>query len=133
RARLLFACISAFLSLGFGTLAVSGKSFRAGGYVGEFLAREMADYLNRTGSLIVILTLIFLAIIMSTQFSFGRFFGAIVESVRDATIRAVDAVHAWREERRREKERRAVIAKHTRKGAPPPEITIAAPVGDSEP
>jgi len=125
-AGLLFGCISAFLSLVFGTLAVSGKPFRAGGYVGEFLAREMAEYLNRTGSLIVILTLIFLAIIMSTQFSFGRFFGAIIESIRDTTMRVVDAVHAWREERRREKERRAVIAKHTKKGSPPPEITKPA-------
>ena len=125
-AVLLFGCISAFLSLVFGTLAVSAKSFRAGGYVGEFLARELAEYLNRTGSLIVILTLIFLSVIMSTQFSFGRFFGAIFESVKDATIRAVDAVHAWREERRRENERRAVIAKHTKKGAPPPEITTPA-------
>lgn len=71
-AALLFACISAFLSLIFGTLDVSGKSFRAGGYAGEWLARAMADYLNRTGSIIVIVTLIFLAIIMSTQFSFGR-------------------------------------------------------------
>src|ERR1051326_8267988 len=125
-AGLLFGCISAFLSLVFGTLAVSGKPFRAGGYVGEFLAREMAEYLNRPGSLIVILTLIFLAIIMSTQFSFGRFFGAIIESIRDTTMRVVDAVHAWREERRREKERRAVIAKHTKKGSPPPEITKPA-------
>ena len=36
---------------------------------------QLSEYLNRTGSVIVILTLIFLAIIMSTQFSFGRFFG----------------------------------------------------------
>ncbi len=127
-AALLFGCISAFLSLVFNTLAVSGKSFRAGGYVGEFLAREMADYLNRTGSLIVILTLIFLSIIMSTQFSFGRFFAAIIESVKDTTMRVVDAVHAWREERRREKQRRDVIAKHTKKGAPPPEIAKPSPV-----
>ena len=131
-AALLFACISAFLSLVFGTLAVSGKPFRAGGYAGEFLAREMAEYLNRTGSLIVILTLIFLAIIMSTQFSFGRFFGAITESARDAAMRAVDAIHAWREERRRERERRAVMAKHAKKASPSPEITIAAPAADVE-
>ncbi|HEY6212057.1 MAG TPA: DNA translocase FtsK 4TM domain-containing protein, partial [Vicinamibacterales bacterium] len=130
-AALLFACISAFLSLVFGTLAVSGKPFRAGGYAGEFLAREMAEYLNRTGSLIVILTLIFLAIIMSTQFSFGRFFGAITESARDAAMRAVDAIHAWREERRRERERRAVMAKHAKKASPSPEITIAAPAADA--
>ena len=41
---------------------------------------EMSEYLNRTGSAIVILTLIFLAIIMSTQFSFGRFFGALFKA-----------------------------------------------------
>jgi len=83
-AGLLFACLSAFLSLAFGTLEVSGKAFRAGGYAGEFLAKELSEYLNRTGSIIVILTLIFLAVIMSTQFSFGRFFGAIFGSIHGA-------------------------------------------------
>jgi len=39
-AGLLFACLSAFLGLVFGTLEVSGKSFRAGGYAGEFLAHQ---------------------------------------------------------------------------------------------
>jgi S-DNA-T family DNA segregation ATPase FtsK/SpoIIIE len=129
-AVLLFACISAFLSLVFGTLEVSGKSFRAGGYAGEFLARAMSEYFNRTGSLIVILTLIFLAIIMSTQFSFGRFFGAIIVSTHGGAMRAIDALHEWREERRREKQRREVIAKHTKKGTPPPEIK--APVRPAE-
>jgi len=33
-AALLFACISAFLSLVFGTLDLAGKPFRAGGYAG---------------------------------------------------------------------------------------------------
>ena len=83
---LLFACISAFLSLVFGTLEVSGKPFRAGGYTGEFLAHQMSEYMNRPGSIIVILTLIFLAIIMSTQFSFGRFFGAIFESFKGCLL-----------------------------------------------
>jgi S-DNA-T family DNA segregation ATPase FtsK/SpoIIIE len=116
-ACLLFACISAFLSLVLGTLEVSGKPFRAGGYAGEFLARQLSDYLNKTGSLIVILTLIFLAIIMSTQFSFGRLFAAVVDAIRDRATRAVDRLHEWREERRREKQRRDVIAKHTKKAA----------------
>jgi S-DNA-T family DNA segregation ATPase FtsK/SpoIIIE len=124
-AVLLFACISAFLGLVFGTLEVSGKSFRAGGYAGEFLARELSAYLNRTGSVIMILTLVFLAIIMSTQFSFGRFFGAIIETVRGAAGRGVDSIHEWREERRREQQRRDVIAKHTRKGAVPEEPASA--------
>ncbi|MBI3493022.1 MAG: DNA translocase FtsK [Acidobacteria bacterium] len=122
-AALLFACISAFLNLVFTTLDVSGKSFRAGGYAGEFLGKAMSEYLNRTGALIVILTLIFLSIIMSTQFSFGRFFAAIVEVVRGGATRALHAFHAWREERRREAQRREVIAKHTRKAASAPETS----------
>jgi len=125
-AALLFACISAFLSLVFNTLQVSGKSFRAGGYAGEFLAKELSEYLNRTGSVIVIMTLIFLAIIMSTQFSFGRFFGAIFAALKKSTVRGVDAFHEWREERRREKQRREVIAKHTKKGEAPPEVKAPA-------
>ena len=121
-AVLLFACTSAFLSLALATVDVSGKPFRAGGYAGAWLATGMSEYLNRTGSVIVILTLIFLSIIMSTQFSFGRFFGALFRAGKEGGVRAVDAFRQWREERRREKQRREVIAKHTKKGGVPPEI-----------
>jgi DNA segregation ATPase FtsK/SpoIIIE, S-DNA-T family len=116
-AGLLVGCISGFLSLIFGTLDISGKPFRAGGYAGEFLASRMSEYLNRTGSAIVLVTLIFLAIIMSTQFSFGRFFASLLGEVHRRATRSVDAFHEWREERRREKQRREVIAKHTKKAA----------------
>ena len=119
-AALLVSCISAFLSLVFGTLEVSGKPFRAGGYSGDWLANELSDYLNRTGSVIVIVTLIFLAIIMSTHFSFGRLFGALIGGIRRGVVQAFASVRVWREERRREKQRREVIAKHTKKSAPPP-------------
>src|SRR5439155_12190179 len=103
-AALLVAAISTFLSLVFGTLEVSGnKAFRAGGYTGEFLAKEMSEYLARTGSLIVILTLIFLAVIMSTQFSFGRFFAAALRALKAGAMRGIDALRAWRDERRRER------------------------------
>jgi S-DNA-T family DNA segregation ATPase FtsK/SpoIIIE len=130
-AALLFACISAFLSLVFGTLDVSGKSFRAGGYAGEWLAREMAEYLNRTGSIIVIVTLIFLAIIMSTQFSFGRLFGALIDAAREGGARALASFREWREERHREQQRREVIAKHTKKGMPPADAKAAAALADA--
>ena len=125
-ATLLFTCISAFLSLVFGTLEVSGRPFRAGGYTGEWLARALSDYLNRTGSVVVILTLIVLAIIMSTRFSFGRFFGALFAAIGGGAARALASFGEWREDRRREKQRREVIAKHTKKGALAPE---EAPVG----
>jgi S-DNA-T family DNA segregation ATPase FtsK/SpoIIIE len=113
---LLFSCLSAFLGLVLGTLEASGKSFRAGGYAGEFLANEMSEYLNKTGSVIVVLTLIVLSVIMSTQFSFGRFFSTAIGGARGGAMRGMDAFQAWREERRREKQRREVIAKHTKKG-----------------
>ena len=124
-AALLFSCVSAFMSLVFGSLDVSGKSFRAGGYAGEWLAKELAEYLNRTGSIIVIVTLIFLAIILSTHFSLGRLFGVAIDFGTDVASRALYSFRAWREERRREKQRRDVIAKHTRKGMLPPQIVGA--------
>jgi S-DNA-T family DNA segregation ATPase FtsK/SpoIIIE len=120
-ATLLFACLSAFLSLVFGSLEVSGKPFRAGGYAGDWLARELSGYLNRTGSVVLILTLVVLAIIMSTQFSFGRFFGAMFAATARESARAIASFRQWREDRRREKQRREVIAKHMKKGTVVPE------------
>jgi len=127
-AVMLFVCVAAFLSLVFGTVDVSGKPFRAGGYAGAFVAKELSEYLARTGSMIVILALTFLAIIMSTQFSFGRFFGSLFETLKAGVIDGVDSFHSRREERRREQQRREVIAKHTKKGTPqPPELKKPAP------
>ena len=73
---LLFVCASAFLSLVFGSTDVAGKTFDAGGSVGAGSAALLAEYLNRTGSIIVLLTLMMLAVILSTQFSFGRMFAS---------------------------------------------------------
>jgi S-DNA-T family DNA segregation ATPase FtsK/SpoIIIE len=111
-AALLFSCISAFLSLAFGTLVVSDKTFRAGGYMGDWLAGGLAEYLNRTGSIILILTLLFLAIILSTQFSFGRLFSAIAQLGRDRWRAVLGRMRERREERRRDKERQEVLKKH---------------------
>jgi len=121
-AVLLVSCISAFLSLVFGTLEVAGRPFRAGGFAGEWLAGGLSDYLNRTGSVVVILTLVVLAIIMSTQFSFGRLFAALTAAIGRSAAQSLASLRERREERRREKQRREVIAKYTKKGAAPPEI-----------
>jgi S-DNA-T family DNA segregation ATPase FtsK/SpoIIIE len=111
-ALLLFGCISSFLSLAFGTLDVSGKEFRAGGYIGDRLAAVLAEYLNRTGSIILILTLLFAAIILSTQFSFGRLFSVLAQlgQARWAAMKA--AFERRRDEKRRDKQRQEVLKKH---------------------
>jgi S-DNA-T family DNA segregation ATPase FtsK/SpoIIIE len=131
-AALLFACVSAFLSLVLGTVDAGGQRFRAGGYAGDWLAGQLADYLNRTGSVIVVLTLIFLSIIISTQFSFGRFFGALFRVLSSGLRRAWLWYCEWRDERRREQQRRDVIAKHTKKGVPP-ESAAAIALSDLAP
>jgi S-DNA-T family DNA segregation ATPase FtsK/SpoIIIE len=111
-AALLFGCISSFLSLAFGTLDLGGKEFRAGGFIGDRLATLVAEYLNRTGSIILILTLLFAAIILSTQFSFGRLFSTLSHLGRErwAALRA--AFEQRRDEKAREKQRQEVLKKH---------------------
>ena len=54
---LLLSCASAFLSLVFGETEVAGKTFYSGGSIGTWLGRALSEYLNRTGSLIVLLTM----------------------------------------------------------------------------
>ena len=53
-AAMLFACSAAFLGLTLGRVEFGPRAFRAGGYLGEWLGGFMADYLSRTGSVIVI-------------------------------------------------------------------------------
>ncbi len=134
-AGLLFASSSALLSLVLSTLEVAGKSFRAGGYAGEWIARVLSEYLNRTGSLIVIVTFIVLAVIISTQFSFGRLFGTLIVAARQGGRRATRSFGEWREARRREQQRREVIAKHTKKGgvAPAPSAASTTTVANVKP
>ncbi len=114
-AGLLFGCVSSFLSLAFGTLDVGGKEFRTGGVAGDKLAGFLAEYLNRTGSIILILTLLFAAIILSTQFSFGRLFASLSQVVRERWATMQDAREQRKEEKVREKERQEVLKKHLAK------------------
>ena len=97
----------------------------AGGWIGAWLGAFLADYLNRTGSIIVLLTLMTLAVIVSTQWSFGRMFAGVRESASDALARGVASVRGWRDNRRRLRERREVIAKHVKKGTPEAAARVA--------
>ena len=86
--------------------------------------------MNRTGSLIVLLTLMMLAVILSTQFSFGRMFATATVNSQNLSARGVGWLRAWMERRKKDQARREVIAKHAK--APP---TVAGKPGrapDSE-
>jgi len=125
-AALVLAASSAFMSLALGSVDLGARSFRAGGYLGEFLAAILAEYFSRTGSIIVILTLLAVAVILATQFSFGQLFGALFAGVRHASRACWTAIQAWADERRRARQRREVIAKHAKKGTASAELLKAA-------
>jgi DNA segregation ATPase FtsK/SpoIIIE, S-DNA-T family len=114
---LFFGCATAFLGLAFGSTDVAGKTFHAGGSIGLWLGGLLADYLNRTGSIIVLLTLMVLSVILSTQFSFGRMFSDVSANSKDLSARGLGRVRVWLDERKKAKARREVIAKHTKKTA----------------
>jgi S-DNA-T family DNA segregation ATPase FtsK/SpoIIIE len=60
-----------------------------------------------------------LAVILSTQFSFGRMFAAASQNSHDLSARGIGQLRAWFDERRKNKQRRDVIAKHTKGGVAP--------------
>jgi S-DNA-T family DNA segregation ATPase FtsK/SpoIIIE len=129
---LLFGCSSAFLSLVFGSTEAAGKTFHAGGSIGRAFGLFMSDYLNRTGSLIVLLTMMMLAVILSTQFSFGRMFATATANSQNFSARGIGWLRAWIERKRKDMARREVIAKHAK-----PVVAAAkpgrAPAAESEP
>jgi len=127
-ALMLFACGSAFLGLTLGRVDFGPRAFRAGGYVGEWLGGLMSEYLSRTGSVIVIFTLLVAAVILATQFSFGRLFTAIFAGLSGVAAQATEAFGQWLEERRKAKQRHEVMVKYGKKEA----ATAAAVVAKAD-
>jgi S-DNA-T family DNA segregation ATPase FtsK/SpoIIIE len=105
-------CIASFLSLAFDAAAPATRTFRPGGYVGGWLEALLTEYLNQTGSIIVILTLLFLALMLTTQLSFGRLFSASGAAVARSYAHTNRALRSWWVDHRRERERRGVLKKH---------------------
>jgi S-DNA-T family DNA segregation ATPase FtsK/SpoIIIE len=127
---LLFVCASAFLSLVFDGATAADSARSAGGSVGAAIAGFLAESLNHTGSLIVLLTAMILSVILSTQFSFGRLFASASTRAGDAYARTTGLLRGWIDERRKAQARREVVARHTRKlsaaaGAEPPPARAA--------
>jgi S-DNA-T family DNA segregation ATPase FtsK/SpoIIIE len=63
----------------------------------------------------VLLTLMILSVVLSTQLSLGRMFAGAIDVLRDRGSRMVASVHDWLDARRKARARREVVAKHTRK------------------
>jgi S-DNA-T family DNA segregation ATPase FtsK/SpoIIIE len=78
----------------------------------------LADYLNRTGSIIVLLTLMVLAVILSTQFSFGRMFAGVMVTLQDASSTGLGRLRARWDAYRKERDRRDLVTRQGKKAAP---------------
>ena len=112
---------------------MAGKTFHAGGSIGRALGVCLSEYLNRTGSLIILLTLMMLAVILSTQFSFGRMFASATANSQNLSARGIGWMRAWLERRKKDQARREVIAKHAKPAPVRRAEARSRPPGDEEP
>ena len=108
-------CSAGLLSLAYGRLVESPRPIDAGGYLGAVLTGLLAEYFNRFGSIMVILTILFLAAMLSTQFSLGQLFSSAWRGLRSALQAMRTLVGGWWTRRQRERQRRDVVNKHLAK------------------
>ena len=92
-ATLLVGCVAALLSLASSVFETGDRQFGAGGAIGDWIAGFCSSFLNRTGASILLLTVMMLAIILATHFSFGRAVSLAVEKVRGQR----GLIDRWRE------------------------------------
>ena len=117
------ACTSSFLTLAFSAFDTVERPFRAGGYLGGWLAELLADYLNRTGSIILILTLLFLAVLLLTQVSFGQLLSRSFAGIGRGGAALRNAAFAgWAGRRRQRRGRGNAVAR--------PDGAVPADAGD---
>ena len=108
-------CSAGFLSLAFGNLVESPRPIDAGGKLGALLTGLLAEYFNRIGSIIVILTLLCLAAMLSTQFSLGQLLSTVWRGLRSLSRAVLGSIGGWWTRRQRERQRRDVVNKHLAK------------------
>jgi len=132
----LLLALSSLLALTFGTVGFEGEPVRAGGAIGEVLAALLVTDFNRTGAYIVAATGLFVALILSTQFSFSAFLAGTGGRVGGRLRALQTAFTHYRETRRKEKMRREVIRKHAatrEEAAGLPKIRRVKAADDDEP
>ena len=116
---LLLLSTTALLAMAVGTVSYGGEPLRAGGATGELLSGALIGSFNRTGAYILLATGLFVAIILSTQFSFAAALSLAGAVLVDRTRAAAAAWVRFRAARDKERMRREVIRKHTQKEKEP--------------
>jgi S-DNA-T family DNA segregation ATPase FtsK/SpoIIIE len=112
------------------TTALHGPRSNAGGAIGSLTAWLLSRYLAPTGAAILLLTLLALAVILSTQFSFGRAAEAVAKRARMGPS-LMDRWREWQQLRQREKQRKQIIEKHVKKAGKDRAPEIAGRAADA--
>jgi DNA segregation ATPase FtsK/SpoIIIE, S-DNA-T family len=117
---LLFLAVPALLSLAFGRRALAGEEAESGGIVGRAVSDAARARLGTTGAVLLVITLVLIAVPLSTQVSLADvFFGlrlrliALLSHFRLGWARN-------RDRRTKERLRRTVVAKHLEKARKDP-------------
>ena len=119
-----------------GLLALASNAFRGdggthgGGMLGAITASLLSSYLAPTGATILLVTLMSLSVILSTQFSFGRAASAVGDRLRSGPG-MLDRYRTWQEARQREKKRKEIVDKHMKKAGKERGAEIATRAADS--
>jgi S-DNA-T family DNA segregation ATPase FtsK/SpoIIIE len=109
--------LGGLFSILFQRFSWKGTGIESGGVLGAFLTSLLVPYLSQAGALILLLALLLLFILFSTELSLGKlisFFGRVLHfAFKEVRIRVTD----YRKSKAREKMRRKVVDKYTQ----PPE------------
>jgi S-DNA-T family DNA segregation ATPase FtsK/SpoIIIE len=121
----LLAGVATLLALALGDVEFGGELVPAGGVTGAAVAGVLTEYLNRTGSIIVVVAVSWLSVIAATHLSFGQLFTDGAAAMGRAFSRAWLGLRAWRERSERQRQRRDVVRKHLDRGADPDAVAEA--------
>jgi S-DNA-T family DNA segregation ATPase FtsK/SpoIIIE len=107
--------LAGLLSLSFGELPHKGELFPAGGAVGHLFAAYLSSALNHAGAFILLVTMLFTSLVVTTSWSISRGAQRFGAWQRSKTAELMTAFHHFRESRRKEKLRRRVVKKHAKR------------------
>ncbi len=129
----LLVALSMLLDLLYGRIAIRGSTVSAGGYAGSAAAGAAVALLNRVGALILAAAALAGTIVITTRFSFARAGEALYRRLSGRFAGLRERIAAWREERARAAQKKAVERKHARQAAERAGRETATPEAPAKP
>ncbi len=110
----LILSLAGLLALALGEFPLSGELIPAGGALGQLLAIYLVSALNPMGAFILLVTLLFTAVTVTTHWSLSAGVKAARAWQRRKGAELLTAFHHYRESKRKERLRERVVKKHAK-------------------